>query len=587
MIRPAAILVPATAMALLVLGASTRGCAKHVASSDEGAYDGPVNSCSSDSSCPTGTCHPDLEICAVSAPADDGNWLVRVTPAASDETPAQVFSVELGEDGAVLTTLDVKTPVMVTAGAGARTSSSSIIQDLNATVVLTDTVNHLPGRSASITVYESSSTALELELLPSTYRIMIMPGSTLATNYPVVFFYDMTLSSNGGFSNSDGDPTDLIIDPGDVTVEGVVLQGEIKENGLEVTAVDPDTGRTISTEDTTGCDTVGTEEICGHFSIKMHSEQQGFSLRVSRPTEPQHPVHLLEGFDISSVIDDEPPVLDLTGDDRLSLPALEVPVRYQGYIEKPVEDGPDGTPVLIPAPDCYAIFKSDNIGGDSAGGSVERSVTSNESGMLEDTVGQPGISLYPGDYTVTIIPAGSLADAKYDYTWFSTDTPVSIEDTIEAVGGNFTLGLRPVVTGLITAGGKRVPGGSIVADTLLDAPDSVRSNTTNCDEDGSFSLWLDEAEYFVVAQAPAESNYAWSADTFTVEGDGTMDRSLEIPFVATGKVAPSADQVDPVDLGGAVIEWFRLHEGKAYQVGRSVADSEGNFTTLLPPLSDL
>ena len=80
-----------------------------------------------------------------------------------------------------------------------------------------------------------------------------------------------------------------------------------------------------------------------------------------------------------------------------------------------------------------------------------------------------------------------------------------------------------------------------------------------------------------------ESGFAWGTEVIEISGNGTTSVELPIPFVAKGTIMSSSDQTNPIDVGGSIIEWYRVIEGRAYAVGRSTADSLGHFTTLLAP----
>ena len=214
---------------------------------------------------------------------------------------------------------------------------------------------------------------------------------------------------------------------------------------------------------------------------------------------------------------------------------------------------------------------------------MEKWVTTNESGALEEIEGVTGINLYPGDYKVTIIPALITASSATDYTAYTTDEPIAISEASQEEEQVFTLSWRPLLEGTVVANGKNVPVSTLTAEAVGDVPQTVRPGTSSTGFDGSFSMWLDEADYHVAAEAPVESNFAWGTEVITISGNGNTSIGLPIPFVAHGTITPSSDQANPIDVGGSIIEWYRVVEGRAYAVGRATADSLGHFTTLLAP----
>ncbi|HUT77288.1 MAG TPA: hypothetical protein VM285_06365, partial [Polyangia bacterium] len=80
-----------------------------------------------------------------------------------------------------------------------------------------------------------------------------------------------------------------------------------------------------------------------------------------------------------------------------------------------------------------------------------------------------------------------------------------------------------------------------------------------------------------------ESGYAWSCGSLAVTGNAEVEFVLPLPFAAAARLEPSADQVDPIDLGGALVEFYIEIDGLACPVGRASADADGNVVALLPP----
>jgi len=544
------------------------GCARIDAEPPGGAYRGPVNSCVDDGDCEKGSCHETLGVCAVGAPAGVEGLYVKVIPDPATGAASQVFEVSLDADGRIATTLDVKVPVVINAATLAGEDAPSHLQ---ATVIFTHVGNRLPGHPPTLTVYEADGAVFELSLPSGEYGIMAIPGggpNGQAGTFPVYYMDDVTIDSTGTLRDSEGEPTDLIVPAATSHVEGVVRQGGLPVNGLEVTAVDPATGRIVSTITETACSADGFS--CGRFRLGLAPGAETFSLKISRRFEPHHPVFELEGFTAGG--DGE--VLDVD----VSLDPLGVPVKYLADVERPVT-GVDGAVFDDPAPGCFVLFESDDV----AGGTVEKWVSTNESGALEETDGVLGVNLYPGDYRVTVIPAVVPADASTDYSAFVSEEPITISGAGGIDGQVFSLALRPRVEGTVRAGGEGVPGCTVTSEPMDGAPSTARGSTLASSQGGDFSMWMDEGRYLVVAEAPAESRYGWGVAETDVSEDGAIALALPIPYVAYGEVVPSGDQVDPIDVGGTVLEWYRVRDGMAYAVGRVAADTEGAFTVLLPP----
>lgn len=554
------------------------GCCIVVAGCDDEAggyggyvYDGPVNSCQSDDDCPEGSCHPDLGRCVVPAPTDGRTYHVKVIPQSELGVPSQVFQVTPDGYGNVPEPLVLQTPKLVQGATLALTSAETTVA-LKASVIFIDGGNQLPGRAARITVYESSSSVFDgLELLPSTYSIIAIPEGDQAASHAVTYWSGIAVDENGDLRDLLDEKMDLVVPLADVEVRGAIRQGGLEMNGLRVVAVDPATGRIASTEATSDC-VDAPDEICGYFLIRLAPGVEEFSLEISRPAEPQHPVFTIPGFEVPEGAD----IVDLTEDPRLSLDPIGVPVRYHATVEKPVESS-SGTILNDPAPGCFVLFESYDV----AGGSVTRWVSTNEMGAIEESEGELGVNLYPGDYKVTVIPAEAPSDTLTDYTAFISPEPISISGPSEIGGQVFPLSFRPLFKGSVLAFGERVPQVTLVAQPHLGEADFPRSSTASTGFDGRYSLWLDPGTYRVLAEAPPESGFAWGSTLLEVDDNGSSDLGLPLPFAARLSLAPISDKVE---VAGAVVEWYFVDtDGRAYTIARVAADADGVVTALLPP----
>jgi hypothetical protein len=550
------------------------------------AYDGPVNACGGDGDCALGSCDTELGACVAIPPAGQ-ELLARVIPDRATGAPAQVYPVNVPA-GASIAPLEVRVPVTVTGSTLVAVGEGT--SELKGRVVLSDVGNHLSGHPAQITVYESkSSDVFDLELLPSTYDIIVIPdeivSDTAQGSHPMYYLDDKILDTTGVFRDEDGNLTDVIVPEAAAFVTGQVTLAGLPTNDLEVVAFDSLTGRILSTVDTTQCDVVDDETICGHFAIGLAQgivvpDPLPFWLRISRPSEPRHPVFEAGGGVHEGFL---PPAagaeLDLVGDERLAFEdALGTPVRFQATVLHPVRTQ-DGVEVYDTAPSCFVEFSSADV----AGGAVEKWALTNESGELEETPGLLGVYLYPGAYSLTVIPAYAPVGSTSDFAAYSTEVPLDILQD-NSPGVELRLAWRPVVTGVVSAAGLAVPTSAVLAEPAAGAADTARSNSAMSGGSGAFRFWLDEAPYVIVAEAPAESYYAWDVVEANVPDDAlALTFELPLPFALRGAVAASAEQVDPIDVSGSVIEWYREIGGRAYPVGRSIADETGAFTALLPP----
>ena len=210
-------------------------CAEMTDNSAGWSYDGPVNSCDEDQDCSQGTCHPKLGLCSIVPPGCD--LIIKVIPDPSTGAPPQTFDLTLNASGNIDVPLEIRVPVTVNAMTVARTDEDHT-SALEARVIFTDTGNQLPGRSARITVYEAhNSMNFDLEMLPGKYRVMVIPESLQAMYFPVLYIDELVIDSSGILYDANDDPMDLTVPVGTGSVKGVVLQGGLPMNGLDVVAV--------------------------------------------------------------------------------------------------------------------------------------------------------------------------------------------------------------------------------------------------------------------------------------------------------------------------------------------------------------
>ncbi|MCK9459056.1 MAG: hypothetical protein M0R80_05400 [Proteobacteria bacterium] len=555
----------------LVAALLLAACAKIDGGPGQWTYDGPVNACGAGVACAAGTCDPELGACVVSPPPEEA-LLARVVPDPATGAPAQVYPVSVlgGEIG---NPLAVRVPVTVTGETVAGdVDDGDVSSEFLGHIVFSDVGNRLPGHPAQITVYESyASSVFDLALLPSTYDIIAVPEGDQASSFPIRYLDGVVLDTTGVFLDEHGDPMGVVLPRAAATVEGRITQADVPMGGFEIVAFDPETSRIVSTVDETSCEDL---ETCGAFSIGLAKStvEAGtpFSLSVSRLNEAQHPV--LEIHDLET-----PEAGEVLEDLGVEIGALGVPIRFQAKVLQPTKTQ-TGVTVYDTAPSCFVAFSSADV----AGGKVEKWVLTNESGELEETPGVTGVILYPGGYSITVIPAYASVGSTSDYAVYTSTEPVAVFENDSPL--ELLLSFRPTVTGAVAAGGLPVPTSAISAEPAAGASITARSNSAMSGSSGKFRFWLDAAPYVVVAEAPAESRFAWDLVEVTVpEETLSISFDLPLPFALRGVVAASSDQVNPIDVGGSVVEWYREIGGRAYAVGRTVADADGAFAALLPP----
>ncbi len=472
--------------------------------------------------------------------------------------------------------LNMRQPVTVPLRLQALDTGGSIVsRDFSVEIRRTETANGEIGgqvESMSILYMVDASLAGEFEvnLLPGTqaertYRMKIDSPATPSSpseRFPPVYFDGITISDKGEVVGIDGEVIDVLT----THMSSLELSGRVERDGeaeshMYVVAVDPATGRQVSTETET-IDVTGDGE---NFEIYLADGLKDFKIVASRPGTPWYPTiekDHSEGEGLSDVV--------------LAGSALPSPEQYHATVTRSVTWS-DGVEEFYGVGGCTVIFESE----DAFGGSASRIVSTDASGSLISETGAEGIYLYSADYSLTVIPP--TYNAFYlnglDVFYSETDLPINEESS----GQVFGLGARSLIYGTILTEGTQllVPEGLLRAEPLEGTPVHARDSYAAVDSEGKYSIWVDKGDtYRFVLESPLESKYAWSAFSRPSAPD-QYDITLPIPFVARLQLAFVSDP-DAI-LSGALVEVFEEVEGKYFMVGRSVSDEIGLATVLLQP----
>ncbi|MBW2536698.1 MAG: hypothetical protein JRI55_34755, partial [Deltaproteobacteria bacterium] len=479
---------------------------------------------------------------------------------------------ELDADGNAVAPLEVRR--LVTVAGQALAGNDVITADaVHARIIFTETGTLLPGHTARITVHVATGDTkyFQVDLLPGSYRITVIPEGSQAALYPVLYLDGVEVTVDGKLRDQHGDPLSVIlVPPAAKVVHGIVRRGAMPADGLTVEALNPKNSRLISTTGVTHCpggDSGG--ELCGEFSLGLSPGVTEFSLRVSRPDEPNYPRAVVSGFTTS-----DEDLIDLTNHHGLSFPALGVPIRLQAHVSRPAESS-SGEALTVPSAGCLVTFAADDV----TGGAVDLWVVTNESGEVEEGDGQLGTNLYPGSYQVTVIPPPAAGGDAVDYAAHVTSEPVAVGPE-EAAEIEFQLPWRPQLRGWTVVEGEGVPTSVLLAEPRTGQAGYVRSSTAQADADGAYALWMDFGRYLVTAEAPSQSGYAWGRQEVEIQGDQRFDIELPLPFVARAQV----EIEDGGRAAGALVEWYEVfYDDLAHPVASVTADEAGQVTVLLPP----
>ena len=418
-----------------------------------------------------------------------------------------------------------------------------------------------PGRSYQVEVRPSSEampgtdTPWLRQLPPLRVAQVETPSVTTAEDGATSFVWPVELSY----------PEDLTPECGGERFAGCTLSGsvvdlvecdEVPEAGLQVRAVEVETGLTVSS--------TGLTDEEGRFSIVTSPNAGRYVLRVGGGEDGLSPTISVD------------PAFLFGGELRIRVPRTER-VVYQGRVESADGRGIGAT---------LTFTANDVIEDSGLGGSFSATVESRSEGS---DIGAFEVTLLAGTYEVVITPAEpGLAVIAEELRL----TPTASGEPVR--GQLFTLPERARFGGTVTtSGGERVPNVSVEAvalgvaegDEVSPAAVYNRSSETVTDETGLFDLRLDLGRYDVFLKPPAESRYAWVVVPDRAVGslDATFADVFELaaPVPVRGVVRSS---------GGAPLEGAEVRvygrasaEERFVELGRARSDETGSYLLLVSP----
>jgi hypothetical protein len=336
--------------------------------------------------------------------------------------------------------------------------------------------------------------------------------------------------------------------------------------GLMVRAVDPTTGRTLSSVTSTGED--------GSFRLVMSRAVTSFAFRVrGDATRTGDPSALFPRVTIDpSTLLPQP-----DGSFVLLVPSADAALRLEATVELPPSLGQNR-----PAVGAQVRLRSSRVSDAATGltGSLELDLTTNESGRFTGFV-------LPGLYQVEIVGAEEGAGILVD------DFEVVANPSSMILGQVFTLPRRSILGGTVQlADGEPVSGARVQASALglglgtttTRAAMLNRSATGTSGSMGEFRIPLDVGRYDLSVEMPHETRYAWTVDRdFGVGGsDAPLRRVLTVR--APHRIEASARFADESPIADAQVRFFAVDDetGRLVQIGASTTDAEGRLVAYLP-----
>lgn len=531
----------------------------------------PVNRCTSDSECGSGACNVEQGFCVGSLrePLRVGIEIVPASDPYGDPAPPvsfEPFDLNKPEERQFVLPMSVTVRGLLR-HIGEPVSASitfnlvSNIEGLAPTRFEAQTfttmrvgdesfeyaVQLLPSRVYDVTIQPSGQWRSKLP--PARYRFQSPPAGVFRQD----FHYAETLPRvQGQLIDSAGNP----------------------QPGLLVRAIDPVTGRAVSSTYTTASD---PERPPGWFEIVLApgTESWLFSINASS-------MRIQEG-NPSPTHTVDPNVLLPDGDGLLTIQVPTAPqvITYGGFVE--VEgSGGRGTPAAL-------TFTAEDVLDMSTQviGSFRAMVATSEEPGRE---GAFAVQLLPGTYDVVVMPASPELGIVRE-----TGVRLVPEAGTELLGQTFQVPMRARYGGKVQTfaaepmNHAQVRGqarGSTHGGRLADVAVYARSAEALADSDGQFQLPLDVGLYDVVVEPPSGTNWPWviQRDVAIGASDTVLTTVVEVgaPVPLTGYAV--FEEGSPV-VRGEVRAYAVLDEGdglRTMMIGRAQTDAAGRFTLLLP-----
>ena len=388
-----------------------------------------------------------------------------------------------------------------------------------------------------------SETAPAVRSLPPLYlELEVRSGEASAQRFDVSFPADLTSECTDDLQTG----CTLIADV--ASFDGEV---ELAEPGLQVRAVDPVSGRVVSS--------IGETDLLGTFAIRIGEATTDYLIRVTSSA----------GRELFPAVSVDPDVVFADDPERkvIRIPRLD-PVQYSGRVQD--EAG-------APVPSATLRFQTNSVFDESRlglQGSFAASATTNADGTF-------GAALLPGFYSVTVLPPEDL-----ERTWgvLTYDSLVGMET--EPASG-LVVPSKVELTGSVqTFADEAAVGATVVARARQEEyPASKhRSQEAVTNSIGRFTMFMDVGLYDISVKVPSTSGYAWAVEPArVVERDATRTYRLDPPIPIEGLVLADQGAVVPNALVRAYLLVSDGTESRPVQVAETSSDEEGRYRLLIAP----
>ncbi len=420
--------------------------------------------------------------------------------------------------------------------------SASDSYDFTTVLVAGETYDVAVVPTSDIVNSPDNEVAPAIRNLPPRYlELEVQRDGASPQRFDVSFPADLTSECTGGVQTG----CTLIADV--ASFDGEV---ELAESGLQVRAVDPLSGRVVSS--------IGETDAFGTFAIRIGDVTPDYLLRVTSGA----------GRELFPAVSVDPDVVFADSDTKvIRIPRL-TPVQYSGRAQDQA-----GTPV----PSATLRFETSSIFDESRlglQGSFSASATTNEDGTFS-------LALLPGLYSVTVVPPEDL-----ESTWgvLTYETLVGVDS--EPASG-LVVPSKVQLTGYVqTFGEEAAVGATVVARARQEEylPSKHRSQEAVTNSIGRFAMFMDVGLYDVTVKVPSTSGYAWLVEpALVMERDATRTYRLDPPIPIEGLVLSRAGAVVPNALVRAYVLVSDGTASRPIQVAETSSDAEGRYRLLIAP----
>ncbi len=536
-----------------------------------GAYEPMIeNRCSADSECSGAACDPTLGMCVSS-----GTPVLRIgleiTPSVGAGSMPTTFSfspIELSgptrRDFGLPATINVIGNVRAPGGDESVQADVHFVRpgafagaralDVETTTVATPVIA-ADGTAADYAVHVAAD---------EDYDVIIEPTGDWTNRLPPLHL-SRHVSGGGDFIRlpSFTYPADM------PELRGIITDvGETPVDGLIVKAVEPVTGRVLSSTAVTGA-SEGTAP--GEFHVLLDPTATSYVIRIAGgDTRPTFPTILA---DPAYFFPDE------SGFAHILVPTL-TPIDYAGHVEY--------ADTVQPAAGAVVTFRATQIFDADTGftGTFRTTVTADEHGDYSAT-------LVPGTYDVVVTPPAERDQSNYG-VYLEPALQIDMPADGAVIGQLFQLPVRAHLGGTVRTSDERVMGGAMVsASALGTVPEGVdpvarhnRTSEATTDPLGQFNLALDVGVYDIYVKPPSGSRFPWVVRPGYTFGASTSTYSdvfeVTAPIPLSGTIASDGSVAANAEIRAYAIVDDGAGGERAVLVGSTSTAEDGTFMLLLP-----